>query len=207
MEQHVRIKDEQDRGHGAALAEAPGLEVVVGWDIVDKGGVLGVGVESTDQVDQARRHSIVVEDPTEGGVGNAVKVLVKFYVKMGGHGASGDFCRDVEKVVHGSEIRHAPVLAVVHEGMISDESFGGQRRRGGPLACTQCLTGLLGGSLRGRGGFFSCRSNIIGRSSSGVVGAPAGSDLPPERRVSAGGGGGRRADRCWCGRLFLPCAG
>ena len=30
MEQHVRIKDEQDRGHGVALAEAPGLEVVVG---------------------------------------------------------------------------------------------------------------------------------------------------------------------------------
>ena len=121
MEQHVRIKDEQDRGHGAALAEAPGLEVVVGCDIVDKGGVLGVGVESTDQVNQPRRHSIVVEDPTEGGVGNAVKGLVKIYVKMVGLGASGDFCRDVEKVVHGSEIRHAPVLAVVHEGMIPDE--------------------------------------------------------------------------------------
>ena len=97
MEQHVRIKDEQDRGHGAALAEAPGLEVVVGCDIVDKGGVLGLGVESTDQVDQPRRHSIVVEDPTEGGVGNAVKGLVKIYVKMVGLGASGDFCRDVEK--------------------------------------------------------------------------------------------------------------
>ena len=40
---------------------------------------------------------------------------------MVGLGASGDFCRDVEKVVHGLEIRHAPVLAVVHEGMISDE--------------------------------------------------------------------------------------
>ena len=113
MEQHVRMKDERDRGHGAALAEAPGLEVVVGCDIVDKGGVLGVGVESTDQVDQPRRHSIVVEDPTEGGVGNAVKGLAKIYIKMVGLGASGDFCRDVEKVVHGSEIRHAPVLAVV----------------------------------------------------------------------------------------------
>ena len=126
MEQHVRIKDEQDRGHGAALAEAPGLEVVVGCDIVDKGGVLGVGVESTDQVNQPRRHSIVVEDPTEGGVGNAVKGLVKIYVKMVGLGAPGDFCRDVEKVVHGSEIRHAPVLAVVHEGMISDEGLEGR---------------------------------------------------------------------------------
>ena len=82
-------------GHGAALAEAPGLEVVVGCDIVDKGGVLGMGVESTDQVDQPRRHSIVVEDPTEGGVGRAVKGLVKIYVKMVGLGASGDVCRDV----------------------------------------------------------------------------------------------------------------
>ena len=126
MEQHVRIKDEQHRGHGAALAEAPGLEVVVVCDIVDRGGVLGVGVESTDQVDQPRRHSIVVEDPTEGGVGNAVKGLVKFYVKMVGLGASGDFCRDGEKVVSGSEIRHAPVLAVVHERMISDEGLEGR---------------------------------------------------------------------------------
>ena len=89
MEQHVRIKDEQDRGHGAALAEAPGSEVVVGCDIVDKGGVPGVGVESTNQVNQPRRHSIVVEDPTEGGVGNAVKGLVKIYVKIVGLGASG----------------------------------------------------------------------------------------------------------------------
>ena len=83
MEQHVRIKDEQDRGHGAALAKAPGLEVAVGCDIVDEGGVLGVGVESTDQVDQPLRHSIVVEDPTEGGVENAVKGLVKIYVGIG----------------------------------------------------------------------------------------------------------------------------
>ena len=45
-------------------------------------------------------------------MGNAVKVLVKMNVKMVGLGASGDFCRDVEKVVHGSEIWHAPVLAV-----------------------------------------------------------------------------------------------
>ena len=126
MEQRVRIKDEKDRGHGAALAEAPGLEVVVGCDIVDKGGVLGVGVESTDQVDQPRRHSIVVGDPTEGGVGNAVKGLVKIHMKMVGLGASGDFCRDVEKVVHGSEIGHAPVLAVVHEEMMSDEGLEGR---------------------------------------------------------------------------------
>ena len=125
MEQHVRIKDEQDRGHGAALAEAPGLEVVVGCDIVDKRGILGVGVESTDQVYQPRRHSIVVEDPTEGGVGNPVKGLVKINVKMVGLGASGDFCSDVKKVVHGSEIWHAPVLAVVHEGTISDEGLEG----------------------------------------------------------------------------------
>ena len=86
MEQHVRIKDEQDRGHGASLAEDPGLEVVVGCDIVDKRGILGVGVQSTDQVYQSRRHSIVVEDPTEGGVGNAVKGLVKINVKMVGLG-------------------------------------------------------------------------------------------------------------------------
>ena len=102
------------------------MEVVLGVDIVDKGGVLGVGVESTDQVDQPRRHWIVVEDPTEGVVGNAVKGLVKVYIKMVGLGASGDFCRDVVKVVHGSEIRHAPVLAVVHEGMISDEGLEGR---------------------------------------------------------------------------------
>ena len=126
MEQHVRIQDEQDRGHGAALAEAPGLEVVVGCDIVDKRGVLGLGVESTDQVYQPPRHSIVVEDPTEGGVGNAVKGLVKIYVKMVGLGATGNICRDVKKVVHGSEILHAPVQAVVHEGMISDEGLGGR---------------------------------------------------------------------------------
>ena len=131
IEQHVRIKDEQDRGHGAALAEAPGLEVAVECDIVDKGGILGVGVESTDQVDQPRRLSIVVEDPTEGGVGNAVKGLVKIYVKIVGLGAPGDFCRDVEKVVHGSKIRHAPVLAVVHEGMISDEDLEGRGRVAG----------------------------------------------------------------------------
>ena len=126
MEQHIRIKDEQDRGHGAALAEAPGLEVMVGCDIVDKRGILGVGVESTDQVYQPRRDSIVVEDPAEGGMGNAVKGLVKIDVKMVCLGASGDFCRDVEKVVHGSEIWHAPVLAVVHEGMISDEGLEGR---------------------------------------------------------------------------------
>ena len=131
MEQHVRIMDEQDWGHGAALAEAPGLEVAVGCDIVDKGGVLGVGVESTDQVDEPRQHSIVVEYPTEGGVGNAVKGLVKIYVKMVGLGAPGNFCRDVEKVVHGSEIRHAPVLAVVHEGIISDEGLEGRGRVAG----------------------------------------------------------------------------
>ena len=91
MEQHVRIKDEQDRGHGAALAEAPGLEVVVGRDIVDKGGVLGVGVESTDQVNKPCRHSIVVEDPTEGGMWTAVKGLFKSYVKMVGPGGFGRF--------------------------------------------------------------------------------------------------------------------
>ena len=97
----------------------------MGCDIVDKRGILGVGVESTDQVYQPRRHSIVAEDSTEGGVGNAVKGLVKINVKMVGLGVSGDFCRDVKKVVHGSEIWHAPVLAVVHEGIISDEGLEG----------------------------------------------------------------------------------
>ena len=126
MEQHLRIKDEQDRGHGASLAEAPGLEVVVGCDIVDKRGIPGVGVESTDQVYQSRRHSIVVEDPTEAGVGNAVKGLVEINVKMVGLRASGDFCCDVKKVIHGSEIWHAPVSAVVHQGMISDEGLEGR---------------------------------------------------------------------------------
>ena len=90
-----------------------------------------MGVESTDKVDQPRRHSIVVEDPTEGGVGNAVKGLVKIYVRTVGRGAPGDFCFDVEKVVRGSEIRHAPVLAVVHEGMISDEGLEGRGRVAG----------------------------------------------------------------------------
>ena len=86
---------------------------------------MGLGVESTDQVYQPSRHSIVVEDPTEGGVGNAVKGLVRINVKMVGLGASGDFRSAVKKVVHGSEIWHAPVLAVVHEGMISDEGLEG----------------------------------------------------------------------------------
>ena len=77
MEQHVRIKNEQDSGHGAALAEAPGLKVVVGCDIVEKGGILGVGVESTDQVNQPRRHSIVVEDRRRVGWGTLLKALLK----------------------------------------------------------------------------------------------------------------------------------
>ena len=68
----------------------------------------------------------MVEDPTDGGVGNTVKGLVKIYLKMVGLGASGDFCRDMEKVVHGSEIRYAPVLAVVHEGMMSNEGLEGR---------------------------------------------------------------------------------
>ena len=56
---------------------------------------------------------------------DAIECLVEIDIKMVGLGSAGNLCSDVEKVVHGAKIWHAPVLAVVYKGVIFDEGLEG----------------------------------------------------------------------------------